>query len=387
MRSDLPPAVRALLDVGGALVQRSSNGRLFLGRLAGIVAPDLLPPPLQRLEATFARAREEASVPLPAKQIERALRDAWGRPPTRVLDGLDAGDPVAVTPLAQVHRGELDGEPVAVKVRRPGLDAAVRSDLALMDALRPPLGAVFPALDAGVLLAQLREQALDELDMEHEAAQQRAVRRALARVDGVVVPAPRSELAASSVLVSDWLDGPSLAERPAPDPGATSRALVAAHVTAARAGLIMLDPRPSHVLLMRGGDVGLLGAGVAVSGDRARLAALLALPAALNDPDPAAFAALVHGDLRLLPDAGRAAEAHDLLRTSFGPLLAGAARLDGATLDQVGRRGFERIDSTFALLAAGTPDPRDLWLARGSAQLAAVLGMLGATEDWVALVG
>ena len=387
MPSDLPPALRALLDVGGTLLERSSNGRVALGRAAGIVAPGRLPPPLQPLEARLARAREEASVPLPPKRVERTLRDAWGRAPARVLDELDLEAPAAVTPLAQVHRGELDGAPVAVKVRRPGLDAAVRADLALLDGLRPPLGAVVPRLDTGRLLTQIREQALDELDLEHEAAQQRAVRRALARVEGVVVPAAYGELAAAAVCVSDWLDGPSLAQQPAADPDATARALVAAHVTAARAGLILIDPRPNHVLLLPDGAVGLLGTGSAVAGDRDRLDALLALPAAVRDPDPAPFVALVRGRLGLLPGPAQAAEAHALVREVLGPLVAGPARLDGRAAGEIGARALDELPAAFALLAAGSPDPADVWLARGTFQLAAVLAQLGAREDWVALTG
>ena len=387
MPSDLPPALRALLDVGGTLLERSSNGRVALGRAAGIVAPGRLPPPLRPLEARLARAREEASVPLPPKRVERTLRDAWGRAPARVLDELDLEAPAAVTPLAQVHRGELDGAPVAVKVRRPGLDAAVRADLTLLDGLRPPLGAVVPRLDTGRLLAQIREQALDELDLEHEAAQQRAVRRALARVEGIVVPAAYGELAAAEVSVSDWLEGPSLAQQAAADPDATARALVAAHVTAARAGLILIDPRPNHVLLMPDGAVGLLGTGSAVAGDRDRLDALLALPGAVRDPDPAPFVALVGDRLGLLAGPAQAAEAHALVRAVLGPLVTGTARLDGRAAREIGARALDELPEALALLAAGSPDPADVWLARGTFQLAAVLAQLGAREDWVALTG
>ena len=387
MPSDLPPALRALLDVGGTLLERSSNGRVALGRAAGIVAPGRLPPPLRRLEARLARAREEASVPLPPKRVERTLRDAWGRAPARVLDELDLESPAAVTPLAQVHRGELDGAPVAVKVRRPGLDAAVRADLTLLDGLRPPLGAVIPRLDTGRLLTQIREQALDELDLEHEAAQQRAVRRALARVEGVVVPAAYGELAAAEVSVSEWLEGPSLAQRAAADPDPTARALVAAHVTAARAGLILIDSRPNHVLFMPDGTVGLLGTGSAVAGDRDRLDALLALPGAVRDPDPAPFVALVGDRLGLLAGPAQAAEAHTLVREVLGPLVIGPARLDGRAAREIGARALDELPEALALLAAGSPDPADVWLARGTFQLAAVLAQVGAREDWVALTG
>jgi len=68
-------------------------------------------------------------------EVERALRAAWGAAPMEELDELDP-EPAAVTPTSQVHRGELDGAPVAVKVLRPGVAASVRQDLALLEGLR-----------------------------------------------------------------------------------------------------------------------------------------------------------------------------------------------------------------------------------------------------------
>ncbi len=291
--------------------------------------------------------------------MERELRAAWGRPVGRVLDELDLAAPVAVTPLAQVHRGELDGAPVAVKLARPGLEAAVRADLMLLDALRPPLAAAFPNLDGGALLAQIRERALDELDFEHEASQQRAVARALRRTAGVEVPGGHSELATPAVVVSDFLDGPTLADGRPDDPAAVARALVAAHVDAARAGLLLCDPRPNHVVLRPDGRIGLLGTGAAVAGDRAWLRRRLALPAALRDADPAVFGAALAADGLLAEGRGAprrperlragatprgrdpsAAVAHRLLHETLGDLLTGPARLDGAAAG--GRRGPRR---------------------------------------------
>ena len=88
---------------------------------------------------------------------------------------------MAVTPISQVHRGVLDGTPVAVKVLRPGLASSVRQDLALLEGLIAPLGAAFPAIDAGAILHEVRERVLDELDLENEAVAQRRFHRALAQ--------------------------------------------------------------------------------------------------------------------------------------------------------------------------------------------------------------
>ncbi|HEV2812229.1 MAG TPA: AarF/UbiB family protein, partial [Solirubrobacteraceae bacterium] len=262
-RLDLPPALRTLVDVGLGLVPRAPSARIAIVRAGGILDPAALPPDLREVvERELAEAREAVCEELPRRDVERILRDAWGRPPGKVLDDLDA-DPLAIRPAAQVHRAELDGTSVAVKVRRPGVERAVRNDLALLDALAGPLRAAFPHLDATTVLRDLRELTLDELDFEHEASQQRRVARALRGIDGIEVPRPHLELCESEVLVSDLLDGTTLADGGrAADPGAAARTLVAAFRAAALdAGLAPIDPRPSHVLVRADGSLGLLGAG------------------------------------------------------------------------------------------------------------------------------
>lgn len=386
-RVTLPPAVRSLVEAGGALVRRSSSGRFALGRLADLVPEDAVPPELAAWPPRLARTRAEVATPLSAKDVEKALKGAWGRPAGKVLEDLER-EPVAVTPAAQVHRATRadDGAAVAVKVLRPGLAGAVRNDLALLDVLAGPLGAVFGAMDAGAILREVRETALDELDLEHEASTQRTVRRALRGVDGLVVPAPDSELSASGVLVTEWLEGPTLASGAQPgDPAAVARTLVEAHVAAARAGLVLTDPRPGHVVLLDGGGVGLLGAGVARGADKARVAAFLDALGAFRAEDQDGFAAIVADRLALLP-TGDAIKAYGLAAVLLQGLLSGEARLDGPALAAIASRALEHLGAGLSLAATVTPSPADLALARSLGQLAGVLSRLGATEDWGGLM-
>lgn len=207
----LPPALRSLLEAGGALVRRSSSGRVALGRAAALVDADAVPAALSRLPDELERARTAATTPIAFKDVEKILKGAWGSPHGKVLGELDR-EPLAVTPSAQVHRGVRDGVPVAVKVLRPGLTSAVRNDLALLDVLAAPLRQVFGAIDAGAILREVRETTLDELDLEHEASTQRQLRRTLRGVGGLVVPAPDMELSGETVLVTELLDGRTLAD-------------------------------------------------------------------------------------------------------------------------------------------------------------------------------
>jgi predicted unusual protein kinase regulating ubiquinone biosynthesis (AarF/ABC1/UbiB family) len=368
----LPASLRALLDASAALIRRSSSGRVALARAAGVVPADGLPEIMrERLPAALTHAYEATTEPLAAKHLKKAVRGVTLDP-----------EPLAVGPTAQVHAGDVDGEPVAVKVARPGLAATVRNDLALLDALAAPVGAVFRALDVGGVLREIREALQDELDLEHEGAMQRQARRALRGLAGVTVPAVHSELTSEGVLVTDRLDGPTLAEAGPEDPGEVARALVAAHVTAWReGGLILTDARPSHVVLLADGGVGLLGTGVSRPGDRDRAVAFGDAFAALGADDADTFVEAVADRLALLP-AADAHGAHVLLRDVLGPLADGPARLDGPALAEVGERALDRIGDLVALGARATPQPADLAAARMVGQLAATLSVLGATEDW-----
>jgi hypothetical protein len=383
-RPALPPALRSLLEAGGALVRRSSSGRVALGRAAALVAPDAMPAALAKLPAELEAARVAAATPVAFKDVEKVLKHAWDRAPGKVLDDLDR-EPVAVTPSAQVHRGERDGEAVAIKVLRPGLAAAVRNDLALLDVLAVPLQQVFGAMDAGAILREARESALDELDLEHEASTQRQARRALRSVPGLTVPAPDMELSSDAVLVSAWLQGPTLADAAPGDPAAVARTLVAAHVTAARAGLVLTDPRPGHVVLLDRGGVGLLGAGVARPVARDRIAAALDALVAYRSGDQDGFAAIVADRLELLPTAD-AVKASGLSAVILGDLLSGEARLDNSAVAGVIQRALDHLAAGLALAATVTPHPHDLAVARSIGQLATVLARLDATEDWGGLM-
>jgi hypothetical protein len=380
----LPPALRGLLEAAGALVRRSPSGRVALARFADLVPADALPAAMGRLPGEFEAAHADATVPLAFKDVERVLKDAWRAAPGEVLDDLDP-EPLAVTPAAQVHRGERGGNAVAIKILRPGLAASVRSDLGLLDVLAAPLRQVFGAMDAGAILREVRETALDELDLEHEASSQRQVRRALRGVDGLVIPAPDMELSSETVLVSELLDGPTLRDTVPADPAAVARTLIAAHVTAARGGIALTDLRPGHVILLADGRVGLLGAGVARAVDRARVACALDALACLRAGDEHGFGVAVTDGLGLLPPAA-ALEAYALLKRVAGKLLLGKATLDGPALALAAECALEDLGGVLALAAEITPQPGDLAVARSLAQVAALLSRLGATDDWGALM-
>jgi predicted unusual protein kinase regulating ubiquinone biosynthesis (AarF/ABC1/UbiB family) len=371
--------VDALIQVGLRLARSAPSGRVLLARVHDSIEPDWIPRPwgdgiVAELEAAGAAALEQVEF----KRVERILRDAWGAKPTEELDELDP-EPVAVTPSSQVHRGVLDGSPVAVKVLRPGLASSVRQDLSLLEGLLAPLGAAFPALDPGALVREFRERILDELDLEHEATAQRRFHRALRDHPFVVVPAPVTRLSHENVLVSEWIEGTPFRRASNPD-------LIAAQLTVfvlggLKAGIVHADPHPDDVLELDDGRIAVLdyGATRAVEPERARAATDAVEAFVAEDAD--AFGAALER-LGALP-ASQAGTALELVRHALGEL-AGAepVLLDSAAVIAARDRLFERPGELTELIGAGSLPPEDLWPARGAGQLFAAIARVGATGAW-----
>lgn len=371
--------IDGLVDAALKLARTAPTGRLALARLAEAVEPEWVD---AEIAAKLAAASAVAREPIPFTRVEKVLRDAWGAKPGEELDELD-GDPAAVTPTAQVHRGVLDGEPVAVKVLRPGLAASVRQDLALLDALARPLGAAFPALDAAAVLREVRARVLEELDLEHEAEVQRRFHRALRGSAAFLVPAPVMRLCHESVMVSAWVDGVPIAQ--AEDRDAACALLVAFVLGAGRFGVVHADPQPEDVLVTDHGRLAILDFGATRTVPEGRVDQLAQAVDAFAEADGAALGGALE-ELGWLPaEYGEAAL--ELGRHALADLARpGPVRLDSAAVVAARDRLLGRTSDLARLLGAGALPPEDLWPARAGAQLFGTIARVGATGDWLELV-
>jgi len=383
MADDTFRRIDALIQVGMRLARSAPSGRIALARVALSIEPEWIPRPWgDTIAAELEAARAEAMQPIPFRDVERALRGAWGGQPTDELDSLES-EPVAVTPTAQVHRGELDGAAVAVKVLRPGLAASVRQDLGLLEGLLSPLGAAFPALDAAAVMREVRERVLDELDLETEASSQRRFQRALRGHPFLVVPAPITRLAHEHVLVSEWIDGVSLWQ--APDRDLAAARLIAFGLGAARTGFVHADLHPDDVLVLPAGRLAILDFGATRAVAPERVDAGAAAVEAFIAGDEAAFGAATER-LGALP-AGNAATAISLARAALGAHAeADPTLLDSAAVVAARDRLFDDPRELVELILAGSVAPEDIWPARGVSQLFGTIARVGATGPWRELV-
>ncbi len=379
MTDDALRRIDTLIGVAMRIARSAPNGRIALARIAATIDPGWIPHPWgDEIASQLEAARADALVPIEFERVQQTLSDAWDVPVGEELDELDP-DPVAVTPGAQVHRGVLDGAPVAVKVLRPGLEASVRQDLALLEGLIPSLSDAFPSFDSGALIAEARERLLDELDLEHEAQIQRRFHRALRGHPFLTVPAPVTRLSYDSVLVSEWIDGVPMSSAPDRDQAA-ARLLVFA-LGSARSGIIHADPDPDDVIVTPDDRLAILDFGATRTVDPDRVQAAADALEAFVAGDPHSLGVALQ-QLGWLP-AEHAATALELGRYALGELADGESQtLDIGSVRAAGRRLLQRPDAVVELVLAGSLPPQDLWPARGLAQLFGTIARVGATGPW-----
>jgi ubiquinone biosynthesis protein len=170
---------------------------------------DLIPPQYVK---EFAKLRDEVP-PLPAGLAEKVVEKELGRPLMEMFRSF-AKKPLAAASLAQVHKAVLkDGTPVAVKVRRPGIDHVVRNDIHILAYLAylleqhvPPSRRFRPTR----IVKEFADWTLRELDFEFEGASIERFGQNFAGAGSVVIPKVFWKMTTRSVLTMELVEGISV---------------------------------------------------------------------------------------------------------------------------------------------------------------------------------
>ena len=166
--------------------------------------------------------------PFPMAQARATIAQELGQPVEAVFASL--GDPVAAASLAQAHPATLiDGRRVAVKVLRPGIEARVAADSAvlalaarLLQSWAAPIRRLEPVKFADTVI---RSTEL-ELDLRLEAAGADELAEVMARDGYMSAPKVLWEGVGKRVLTMAWAEGLPLSEQAALEqPGLDRKAL------------------------------------------------------------------------------------------------------------------------------------------------------------------
>jgi predicted unusual protein kinase regulating ubiquinone biosynthesis (AarF/ABC1/UbiB family) len=162
-----------------------------------------LPEPLREALAQLQQDAPPMSSDLAASVVEREL----GAPPESVFAEWDPV-PIAAASIGQVHRAiTREGQAVAVKLQYPGVDEAIKADLHNAGLFFSGMKMMFPGMDTGPIVDEVRTRLAEELDYRREAENQRFFADVYAGHPFVHVPAVVDDYCTTRVFTSELAEG------------------------------------------------------------------------------------------------------------------------------------------------------------------------------------
>jgi ubiquinone biosynthesis protein len=220
------------------------------------IRADLLP---QDLVAELSRLQDSVP-PLPDGAAARAIEAELGVPLDRVFARFDPV-PVAAASIAQVHRARLlDGDEVAVKVRRPGVGATIEQDIAILWLLARLAERYLPDSELyqpSSLVSEFARAIRHEQDLAREGRMIERFARQAAGDPTVRFPRVHWQQTTPAVLTMEYVEGTKVSEVLAA-PDRFDAALIAKRggelllKQVLRDGLFHADPHPANIFILPG---------------------------------------------------------------------------------------------------------------------------------------
>jgi len=251
---------------------------------------DILPEPYLSAVATL-----QDQVPAETwDDVRGVIEHELGSSVAAVFDSIEPV-PVAAASLGQVHRAVLQGETVAVKVLRPGVEAVVALDLDISFRILLLLNVLFPNHHVRALTNVVREFSVrvrEEMDFREEARHVELFHRHFADEPRVRAPRIHESLTRQRVLVMEWVDGDKV-DRLAPRFAAGDLVFEDLMHTLSEIYLRMLlvegfvhaDPHPGNILVQQDGTIVFLDWGMAFQLSRPTRERILRLALAAGRDD------------------------------------------------------------------------------------------------------
>tara|TARA_R110001632_G_scaffold45515_4_gene115706 strand:+ start:606 stop:1931 length:1326 start_codon:yes stop_codon:yes gene_type:complete len=148
--------------------------------------------------------------PLSAPLVRKTFKKYLGKYPEDLFDTF-AAQSVNAASIGQVHKAELDGKELAVKIQYPGVADSISSDLALV---KPIASRMFNLKGEGKerYFKEVEDKLLEETDYILELKQSMAMTSDCSAVPNLQFPTYYPELSSERILTMDWMDGVHLSE-------------------------------------------------------------------------------------------------------------------------------------------------------------------------------
>ncbi|GAA0646217.1 ABC1 kinase family protein [Salarchaeum japonicum] len=228
-----------------------------LGQLLS-TRPDILPP-----EYVDVLEGLQDQVPPADWEAAREVLEADVGDVNEAFDEFDA-DAISGASLGQVYTAEIDGDPVAVKVRRPGIEALVEADLRVIRWALPLVERFVGqarAFSLDNLADEFAKTIREEMDYGREAEMLAEIRGNFAENDRIAIPRVYDDYSTERVLTMAYVPGTKISnveelDRRGVDRHAVAETLERAYLQMIiEDGVFHADPHPGNLAVQDDGTI------------------------------------------------------------------------------------------------------------------------------------
>ncbi|MDB2238262.1 AarF/ABC1/UbiB kinase family protein [Halorubrum ezzemoulense] len=220
--------------------------------------PDILPPAyIEVLEGL-----QDDVPPAPWEESRVVLEDEFG-PVDETFDDFDR-DPISGASLGQVYTATYEGDEVAVKVRRPGIESLVEADLRTIR-WSIPLVKRFTGAGRSFSLENLADEFAktirEEMDYARERTMLEEIRGNFADNDRIRIPETYESVSGPRVLTMEYVPGTKISDIDALDEAGHDRTAIAEILQEVYLQMIIddgvfhADPHPGNLAVADDGSV------------------------------------------------------------------------------------------------------------------------------------
>ena len=157
----------------------------------------------------FSQAQYSAP-PLSYPLVVKTFRDQLSKSPSEIFSSFSK-NAFAAASIGQVHKAEVEGKSMAVKVQYPGVADSIHSDLRI---IKPIVSSMFKisSSELDYYLEEIGARLIEETDYKLELKRSKEIALSCKHIEGLEFPKYYAEYSSERILTMDWLSGRHLNE-------------------------------------------------------------------------------------------------------------------------------------------------------------------------------
>ena len=148
--------------------------------------------------------------PLSAPLVIKTFKSYFGKAPSEIFDVFNP-ESINAASIGQVHKAELEGKKLAVKIQYPGVAQSISSDLALVKPIAIKMFNI-KGKDSDKYFQEVENKLVEETDYINEVKQSKEIALACSHLPNLRFPEYYEQWSSDRIITMDWMTGKHLSE-------------------------------------------------------------------------------------------------------------------------------------------------------------------------------